>query len=135
MFGRHARLAACRANLDGLGVRDKFRFRWYDRALPEDDCWFEIKWRRNLATGKRRFQVQASGRLLDLPLREWLLSEAQLPATKVEAVLRALEEHWVEDVEALRENLDALQLHLPPGAFGAIKRGFRSSRQLPVGWD
>lgn len=66
-----ARLAACRANLDGLGVRNKFRFRWYDRALPEADCWFEIKWRRNLATGKRRFHVQASGRLLDLPLREW----------------------------------------------------------------
>lgn len=66
-----AELGACRANLDGLGARNKFRVRWYDRVQPDGDCWFEIKWRRSLATGKHRFRVPASAELGRAPLLEW----------------------------------------------------------------
>jgi len=64
-------LGSCYANLDGLGVRNKFRVRWYDREVPDGDCWFEIKWRRSLATGKHRFRVEDGAALADLPLRQW----------------------------------------------------------------
>lgn len=66
-----AELGACRANLSGLGLRNKFRVRWYDRDLPDGDCWFEIKWRKNAATGKHRFRVPAGAALARAPLREW----------------------------------------------------------------
>lgn len=66
-----ARLGSCYANLDGLGLRNKFRVRWYDRERPERDCWFEIKWRRSFATGKQRFRLPAGHGLADAPLRAW----------------------------------------------------------------
>lgn len=91
-------LSTCYANLDGLGVRNKFRVRWYDRELPDGDCWFEIKWRKSLATGKHRFRVREGAELAALPLREWprmlrsalptqfsgLLEKAQQAVTVVE---------------------------------------------------
>ncbi|MGC6489181.1 MAG: VTC domain-containing protein [Planctomycetota bacterium] len=69
-FDDHA-LGACHANLAGLGVRSKFRVRWYDAAAPADDAWFEVKWRRSLATGKHRLRIPGAGALFGKPLGEW----------------------------------------------------------------
>ena len=54
------RLSTCRANLDGLGRRNKVRLRWYDLPQPANDVFFEIKWRDNRITGKHRLHVRAS---------------------------------------------------------------------------
>jgi len=50
---------ACRANLDGLGVRRKMRLRWYDHLLPQHDLVLEIKWRKHRATGKHRLHLHS----------------------------------------------------------------------------
>ena len=55
-----ARLSACHANLDGLGLRRKLRLRWYDQLLPGSDLFLEVKWRNNRVTGKHRMQLRAS---------------------------------------------------------------------------
>ena len=55
-----ARLSACHANLDGLGLRRKLRLRWYDQLLPGSDLFLEVKWRNNRVTGKHRLQLRAS---------------------------------------------------------------------------
>lgn len=65
------RLGSCHANLDGLGARQKLRVRWYDAESPARDAWLEVKWRRDLATGKRRFRIPAAAALFSQPLREW----------------------------------------------------------------
>ncbi len=55
-----SRLAACHANLDGLGKRRKLRLRWYDQLLPGTDLYLEVKWRDNRITGKHRFQLRSN---------------------------------------------------------------------------
>ena len=69
-FDDHA-LGCCRANLDGLGLRRKFRVRWYDAERPAAEAWFEVKWRRNLATGKQRFRIADASELFRRPLSAW----------------------------------------------------------------
>lgn len=64
-------LGTCKANLAGVGIRNKLRVRWYDAELPDGDAWFEIKWRHNQATGKHRFRVPDGPALKKLPLHEW----------------------------------------------------------------
>lgn len=64
------RLGACRANLDGHGVRKKTRIRWYDRPLPTDEFFLEVKWRRHLATGKHRWCLSGGEQLTGLPLAD-----------------------------------------------------------------
>ena len=64
-------LGSCRANLDGLGARQKLRVRWYDAVAPDGAAWLEVKWRRNLATGKRRFCVPEAAAMFAQPLRAW----------------------------------------------------------------
>lgn len=54
------RLSACRANLDGLGVRRKLRLRWYDSLRPDRELFFEVKWRRGVVTGKHRYRVRSA---------------------------------------------------------------------------
>jgi hypothetical protein len=54
-----ARLSACHANLDGMGLRRKLRLRWYDQLLPGRDLFLEVKWRNNRVTGKHRLQLRA----------------------------------------------------------------------------
>jgi len=54
-----ARLSACHANLDGMGLRRKLRLRWYDQKLPGRDLFLEVKWRNNRVTGKHRLQLRA----------------------------------------------------------------------------
>ena len=51
------RLAACHENLGGVGKRRKVRLRWYDQPFPQDDFFFEIKWRNNCLTGKHRLGI------------------------------------------------------------------------------
>lgn len=63
-------LSACRANLNGLGRREKLRLRWYDVLEAPDDFYLEIKWRRNLVTGKHRFKVSSDTSLHELSFRE-----------------------------------------------------------------
>lgn len=51
-----ASLGACHANLDGLGLRRKYRVRWYDTESPET-AYFEVKWRRHRIVGKQRVRM------------------------------------------------------------------------------
>ncbi|MEZ5963832.1 MAG: polyphosphate polymerase domain-containing protein [Planctomycetota bacterium] len=63
------RLSACRANLAGIGVRQKARVRWYDHDSPRGAFWFEVKWRRNQTTGKLRHRIEGGAPFAELPLR------------------------------------------------------------------
>ena len=63
-------LSSCRANLDGLGRRRKVRIRWYDRLAPGSTVFFEIKWRRNLWTGKVRRELRCEPDLGEWSYRE-----------------------------------------------------------------
>ncbi len=99
------RLSACHANLDGLGVRSKLRVRWYDAAVPAGDAWFEVKWRRDLATGKRRFRIPDASALFRRPLREWpRVLQSAAPEDVVE-VLRKMQQA-VAVVEYRREHFE-----------------------------
>jgi hypothetical protein len=60
-------LSACRANLNGVGLRRKLRLRWYDTLKPAQDFFFEIKWRDNRVTGKHRLQYRSERPLTSLP--------------------------------------------------------------------
>lgn len=53
-------LSACRANLDGLGVRNKLRLRWYDSLRPDRNLVAEVKWRQGRVTGKHRFHIRCT---------------------------------------------------------------------------
>ena len=63
-------LATCHANLDGVGRRNKVRLRWYDQPLPDEQVYFEVKWRRSLVTGKFRTPLRLQRPLADLSYRE-----------------------------------------------------------------
>jgi hypothetical protein len=65
-----ARLSACHANLDGMGLRRKLRLRWYDQLLPGRDLFLEVKWRNNRVTGKHRLQLRASDDIGERPYDE-----------------------------------------------------------------
>lgn len=97
------RLTACRANLDGVGVRHKLRLRWYDAPAPGPLCFFEIKWRRHLATGKHRFPMRGAAQLLQLPLRRWPAALAAAAPRRFAAFLRS-EQQAVALVEYRREH-------------------------------
>jgi VTC domain len=64
-------LSACHANLSGLGHRRKLRLRWYDRPLPGNECYLEVKWRNNRVTGKHRVKMKCDSSLAELPYRHW----------------------------------------------------------------
>ncbi len=63
-------LATCHANLDGVGRRNKVRLRWYDQPLPDQHVYFEVKWRRNLVTGKFRTPLTLQRPLADISYHE-----------------------------------------------------------------
>ena len=65
-----ARLSACRANLNGLSDRRKLRLRWYDTPKPQNEFFFEIKWRDNRITGKHRLQMRSDRPVADLTYSE-----------------------------------------------------------------
>ncbi|MEM7164823.1 MAG: VTC domain-containing protein [Planctomycetota bacterium] len=63
------RLSACRANLDGVGLRHKTRLRWYDQPYPGDHFFYEKKWRRHRATGKHRLRIGNDSDFQSTPLK------------------------------------------------------------------
>ena len=63
------RLGACRANLDGVGIRHKTRLRWYDRRQPGNPFFLETKWRRHRVCGKHRFRLTSSTPPAQAPFR------------------------------------------------------------------
>jgi hypothetical protein len=109
-------LSTCRANLDGLGKRIKVRLRWYDTPRPEEEFYFEIKWRENRVTGKHRFQVRAAEPIGRLSYRTILANlSAALPERCRGALTRYCEptvlvqyrrEHFVSHDRALRATVD-----------------------------
>ena len=73
-----AKLSACRANLDGHGVRRKLRLRWYDSLLPNHTFFVEVKWRNSRITGKHRFEFQSAVPLSELSYSQIRRSLEQL---------------------------------------------------------
>lgn len=111
-----ATLSACRANLNGLGRRRKLRLRWYDRPLPGNEAFLEIKWRDNRTTGKHRLCLRSGESLWTLPYRTIL---AQIAAAVPERYLPTLaqyseptllveyrREHFIAYERPLRVTLD-----------------------------
>lgn len=109
-------LSACRANLDGVGQRTKLRLRWYDSPWPGGSFYLEIKWRRNLLTGKARLRLGSPACLSSVPFsalvsqlldivpdefREELLRRSE-PIVLVEYKRR----HFVSRDRSLRVTLD-----------------------------
>ena len=109
-------LPACRANLAGIGKRQKLRLRWYDSLNPGTSFFFEIKWRENRITGKHRMQLQGSQPLASMTYRQITDNLIRaLPAQYVDRVLRFNEpiaiveyrrEHFSNVVGDLRITLD-----------------------------
>jgi hypothetical protein len=62
--GQHARHAARHPRIQR---RRKLRLRWYDSLHPGRDFAFEIKWRYNHVTGKRRLHVRSDKPLIEMP--------------------------------------------------------------------
>ena len=56
-----------------------------------------------------------------IPLQEWLLKRANIPAARLPALLQLLDQHWITDVNALLKSVSALEKHLPAAAFQAIQ--------------
>lgn len=110
------RLSACRANLDGIGQRRKVRLRWYDRPLPGNDSYLEIKWRDNKVTGKHRLRVRCEhslGELSFAQMRELFLDS--IPPRYLPYLLRYSEpivtveykrEHFTSRDNRLRATID-----------------------------
>ena len=112
----HAALSACRANLQGLGRRQKLRLRWYDKPTPGQEAFLEIKWRNNRITGKHRFEIQSQ-----LPLHQLTFKQIRrelfnvCPPELIPDLARYSEpivivqyrrEHFVSTDKALRMTLD-----------------------------
>ncbi|MEX2140698.1 MAG: polyphosphate polymerase domain-containing protein [Pirellulales bacterium] len=109
-------LSTCRANLDGLGRRIKVRLRWYDSPRPEQEFFFEIKWRENRVTGKHRFQVRASEAIGALSYQTILANLSSALPERCQSILaryceptvlvRYQREHFVSHDRGLRATLD-----------------------------
>lgn len=110
------RFSACFENLHGISSRRKVRIRWYDRPLPGQSFFFEIKWREARLTGKYRLEMQSK-----IPLSEMDYSDLiehlmeLLPADHRRYMLKYSEpvglveykrEHFVSRDEAVRATLD-----------------------------
>ena len=110
------RLSACRANLAGVGRRQKLRLRWYDCLVPGNDFFFEIKWRKNRITGKHRLQLQASRPLAEMSYRQIMegLMETLpdehigqvLASSQPLAIVQYKREHFASPDGSLRVTLD-----------------------------
>ncbi len=109
-------LSTCRANLDGLGRRNKVRLRWYDLPLPGQEFFFEIKWRENRVTGKHRFQVRANEPIGGMHYQAILANLAAALPQRCQSMLarygeptvlvRYRREHFVSHDRALRATVD-----------------------------
>jgi len=111
-----ARLSACRANLDGLGRRNKLRLRWYDSPQPGHDFYFEIKWRANRITGKHRLSLRSTETLSRLSYRAIHTALAAVLPVEYQPLLlkyseptllvRYQREHFAAPESSLRATLD-----------------------------
>jgi hypothetical protein len=99
-------LSACRANIDGLGIRRKLRLRWYDLPRPSHDFFLEIKWRQNKVTGKHRLQMYSPEPLHELTYRQIITRLAACVPQRFQAALIAYPEP-VAIVEYSREHFVA----------------------------
>ncbi len=110
-----AQLSACRANLDGHGVRRKLRLRWYDSLLPANNFFVEVKWRHNRITGKHRFEFRSETplsemtysqirRCLENSMPQGLLGDV-LPNCEPVVIVEYKREHFATD-DGLRITLD-----------------------------
>ena len=99
-------LSACRANIDGLGIRRKLRLRWYDTPKPRLDFFLEIKWRKNKVTGKHRLQMYSPEPLYELTYRQIVTRLAACVPERFKAALIAYPEP-VAIVEYSREHFVA----------------------------
>jgi hypothetical protein len=52
-----SRLTAFRENIDGIGLRSKYRLRWYDSIYPDANLFFEIKRRYHYVVTKDRYAL------------------------------------------------------------------------------
>lgn len=114
-FDTH-KLAACYANVDGLGQRNKVRLRWYDQICPSHNFCFEVKWRKNRITGKHRLEMKSEkplGEMSYAGIREELATS--LPSVYQPFFLRFPEpvvlveykrEHFVSREGEIRLTLD-----------------------------
>ena len=70
----------------------------------------------------RKKPTAAAARLDELiPLQEWLLKRANIPAVRIPALLQLLDQHWITDVNSLLKSVSALEKHLPAAAFQAVQ--------------
>jgi hypothetical protein len=109
-------LSACRANLNGLGLRTKVRLRWYDSLLPHRKAFWEIKWRRNRTTGKHRLHLTSPVDLSELDYRSLGQSiRASLPQCYAPAfdkyrrpvsIVQYCREHFVTPDRQIRITMD-----------------------------
>ncbi|MFP6766520.1 MAG: polyphosphate polymerase domain-containing protein, partial [Planctomycetaceae bacterium] len=104
-------LSACRANIDGVSRRKKVRLRWYDSLVPDQNLFFEIKWRNNRITGKHRLQLQAQQPIAGLPYRQ-IVDEllGVLPAPYAGDLLASNEPILI--VEYKREHFESREANL-----------------------
>ena len=110
------RLSSCQDNLTGVGRRWKLRVRWYDELWPTENFFFEVKWRKNLVTGKHRFPISLTRSLPDLTYRAFVSDlTASLPQSYAGLLLERREpvllveyrrEHFVSRDQKARLTLD-----------------------------
>lgn len=108
--------SACRANLDGLGVRTKVRLRWYDSLRPQKKAFLEIKWRDNRTTGKHRLHLTSPIDIETMSYRQLRASiRSSLPERFIEpfdryaepvAIVQYKREHFLSPDTKIRITLD-----------------------------
>ena len=108
-------LAACQANLDGVGHRRKTRLRWYEDVAAQR-FFFETKWRRDRVVGKERRELTTDRALPEWGLRS--LRQQLLAALPLEqqgylaedsepvALIRYRREHYRLDGTPIRVTID-----------------------------
>ena len=129
-----ATLSACQANLDGLGWRRKVRLRWYDSLRPGTTFFFEIKWRHNRVTGKRRLQLESEEPLGQLTYKQIVAGlERVIPPELLGDVFLFCEptiivqyrrEHFTSDDGCLRVTLDYDITYYDQTGKGSISTSF-----------
>jgi SPX domain protein involved in polyphosphate accumulation len=132
-------LAACRANLNGIGRREKVRLRWYDSIEPISFFFFEIKWRKNLMTGKKRLKIGIMESFFDLPFHETFQQlESILPDAYANLLIRYPDpviiveykrEHFISLDQKFRLTLDYDLVYYDQ--FGKIKPDVHFARRTP----
>lgn len=109
-------LSACAANINGLGMRKKFRLRWYDSLLPQHDLFLEVKWRNSRVTGKHRYHLRSNTLIGEHSYRQLrhalqhIVPEEVLPVfvqnTEPVVLVEYRREHYISPDQATRLTMD-----------------------------